>query len=394
MAVHRVGVQGVALGPVPHPVPVRQQARDQAFLVERLPDGDGGRARAEERDQGVTRFRRPGHRQRRALRQPGQGARRERQRGLGGRGRGPQREGRVGGRIRGPGQHHFTVLLDEAVRQRAALGLAPPPAAAAALGLPERLVHRVGDGAAGPGQVAHERVRVQQPEHPGHLVLLLQDEPVGGAAGDLVQRVPRVHDRLVRGPDPGPGTGRHPRGRDGLDGVHVPQPAPGLLEVGLEQESQLAAALGSFHVQRLQLGQPGAGRGPPVLQGPHPQRVGEVGVARDMPGVQQPEDYFEVGPGYPAGFRRGAHRVIEMGAGVPDRIPDTVGHRRDAVPPVVQQEHVEVAARQQLTPPVAAHGDQGDPRFRAQQGGQPAVGFRTPPGAVGGERRQGRPVGL
>ena len=46
-------------------------------------------------------------------------ARRERQCGLGGRSRGPQREGRVGGRIRGPGQHHFTVLLDQAVRQRA-----------------------------------------------------------------------------------------------------------------------------------------------------------------------------------------------------------------------------------------------------------------------------------
>ena len=181
MAVHRVGVQGVALGPVAHPVPVRQQALDQAFLVERLPDRDGGRARAEQRDQGVTRFGRPGHRQRRALRQPGQRARRERQRGLGGRGRGPQRERRVGGRVRGPGQHHLTVLLDEAVRQRAALGLAPPPATAAALGLPERLIHRVGDRTAGPGQVTHERVRVQQPEDPGHLVLLLQDEPVGAA---------------------------------------------------------------------------------------------------------------------------------------------------------------------------------------------------------------------
>ena len=192
----------------------------------------------------------------------------------------------------------------------------------------------------------------------------------------------------------GPGPGRHPRGRDGLDGVHVAQPAAGLLEVGLEQESQLAAALGSFHVQGLQFGQPGAGRGPPVLQGPEAQRVGEVGVARDMPGVQQPEDYFEVGLGHPAGFRRGAHRVIEAGAGVPDRIPDPVGHRRDPGPPVVQQQHIEIAAGQQLTTPVPAHGDQGDPGFRAQQGRQPAVGFRTPPGAVGGERCQGRSVGL
>ena len=97
-----------------------------------------------------------------------------------------------------------------------------------------------------------------RPEDPGHLVLLLEDEPVGGPAGDLVQRVPRVHDRLVRGADPGPGPGGHPRGRDGLDGVHVAEAAAGLLEVGLEQESQLAAALGPFHVQRLQLGQPGA----------------------------------------------------------------------------------------------------------------------------------------
>jgi hypothetical protein len=107
--------------------------------------------------------------------------------------------------------------------------------------------------------VAHERVRIQQPEHPGHLVLLLQDQPVGGAAGDLVQRVARVHDRLVGGPDPGPGAGRHPGGRDGLDRVHVTQPAACFLEVRLEQEGQFTAALGPLHVQCLQVGQPGAG---------------------------------------------------------------------------------------------------------------------------------------
>jgi len=62
VTIHRVGVQRVALGPVADPVPVRQQARDQALLVQRLPDGDGGRAGAEQRDQRVPGFRRPGDR--------------------------------------------------------------------------------------------------------------------------------------------------------------------------------------------------------------------------------------------------------------------------------------------------------------------------------------------
>src|SRR6266516_5958580 len=67
-------------------------------------------------------------------------------------------------------------------------------AAAAALSLPERLVECVGDGAPGSGQAAQQRVGVGQLEHPRHFVLLLQHQPVGPAAGHLMQRVPGIED--------------------------------------------------------------------------------------------------------------------------------------------------------------------------------------------------------
>jgi hypothetical protein len=52
--------------------------------------------------------------------------------------------------------------------------------------------------------------------------------------------------------------------------------------------------------------------------------------------------------------------VVEVQAEVPDGVPEPVGEGGDrlGVAAVVQQEQVEVAARGQLTPSVAADGDQ------------------------------------
>ncbi len=178
--VHGVGVQRVALRPVPHPLPVGQQAGHQAFLVQRLPDADRRLAGAEQRDQGVPRLGRPRHRKRRAAGQPAQGARRERQPGLRGGGRGPQHQHRIVLRLGRSGQHDLAVLFDHAVGERLPLGL--PLAARAGgqpVGLAERVIRGVGHGPGRAGQRAQQRVPVQQAGHFRDLVLLLEHQAVG-----------------------------------------------------------------------------------------------------------------------------------------------------------------------------------------------------------------------
>ena len=204
--------------------------------------------------------------------------------------------------------------------------------------------------------------------------------------GDFVQHVPRVDDLVVGGPHLGPGRGGDPRGRDGLDGVHVPLPAARFLQVGLEQEGELTELPGPLLVQRLELGEPGAGVGAPVLERALAQPGGQVGVAGHVPGVQQPERDLEVAARDPARLRHGPDGVVEVRAGIPDRVPDPVGDPRDALPAVVQQQHVEVAARQQFLAAVAAHRDEGDAGLRAEQPGQPAVGICSPPATISRER--------
>ena len=204
---------------------------------------------AEQREQRVAGRRGPRHRQRRAVGQPGQRARRQRQPGLRGGSRGAQHQGRVPGRVRRPGQHHLAVLFHHPVRERAALDpAAAQPGPAQPVRLAEGVLGRVGHGPPGPGQHAQQDVPVEQPERGGHLVLLLEHQPVQAATGHIVQRVPGVEYLLVRGAHLRAGRGRHPGGRDRLDRVHVSQPAAGLLQVGLEQEGQLAVVLGALVV--------------------------------------------------------------------------------------------------------------------------------------------------
>ena len=97
------------------------------------------------------------------------------------------------------------------------------------------------------------------------------------------------------------------------------------------------------------------------------QRGGQFRVPGHMAGVEQAQGNFEVFPGHLAGLAGGAHGVIQPGAGIPDRVPDPVGHGRDALPAVMQQQHIEVTAGQQFPAPVAAHRDQCDTGLRAEQ---------------------------
>ena len=86
------------------------------------------------------------------------------------------------------------------------------------------------------------RVGVLVVEGGGHRVLLLEQQPVAGPAGDAVQLDPGREQHVVVGGQRRVVALEHDRlGQLGpADGVHVAQPAAALLEVGLEQEGHLA----------------------------------------------------------------------------------------------------------------------------------------------------------
>ncbi len=164
--------------------------------------------------------------------------------------------------------------------------------------------------------------------------------------------------------------------RDGerLQGVDVAQPAAGLLEVGLEQEGDLAGGPGPLLPRLAQRGQPPGRPGPPGGAHGRDQRRGRGRVARDVAGVEQAERGLEVVGGHGGRLGEGPHGVVERDAGVPDRVPDGVGQRAHVAGAGVQQHQVQVAARRGLPAAQPADGDQGDPWAGvAQQSGQPAV---------------------
>ena len=154
MPVHGEGVQRVALRPVPYPFPVGDQVGEHALLVQRFPHSDGGLPGAQQRDQGVPGAGRPGHGQRRALLEPGQGAWRERQAGLGCCRGGAQHEHRIGGGIRRPGQHDLTVLLHQPVGERPPRQASAAPATAQVAACPVAATERTATGSTGPGGTA------------------------------------------------------------------------------------------------------------------------------------------------------------------------------------------------------------------------------------------------
>ena len=203
------------------------------------------------------------------------------------------------------------------------------------------------------------------------------------AAGDLVQHMPGVEDLLIGGADLGAGRRGHPRRGDGLDGVHVALAAARLLQVRLEEEGQLAVYPSALVVQLLELGEPGPRVGAPVLQRALAQPCREVGIPGHVPGVQQAEGDLEVIAGHPARLRDGAHRVVQARAGIPDGVPDPVGYRGDAVPAIVQQQHVEVASGEQFLAAVPADGDERHSGLGPEHPGQPAIGFGRPSASVG-----------
>ena len=211
VAVDGEAVHGVALRPAAHPLPVGHQPGDQPLGLQGLPHRDGGLAGAEQGDELFAGLGRPGHGQRPGRGgEPPYGVQRQRQAGLGGGRGGAQRQHRVAVGFRGEREHGLALLLHDAVGQRDALGVeaaAGPrhgrgragPAARPGLAgaqhpadLAPGDVAGVGDAAGGLVDLAQQGVGVEQAEGGGDLVLFLEGEPVGGAAGDQVQGVAGV----------------------------------------------------------------------------------------------------------------------------------------------------------------------------------------------------------
>ena len=279
-----VAVVGVALGPGPDWRPLGQQARDQVPLVQRLQDGDGVVALQQQGDQVVAGPGRPRIGPRRHLvRQPFQGAPVDVQPLAGRRGGDAEEQGRVTRRV------GVVVQADLAEPGADAGGddLLPPVPLAE---LAPRDAHpvprlvadprdRAGRGADG----GHEQVGVGEPEPRRHPVLVLQREDVARAPGQAVQLdaggqqhlVGLAQRVLVALGEQVVGGQRGPR-----QGVDVAEPSPPLLQVGLEQEGDLAVVRVALVDAAPHPVQPRAGALPPL----RPCAVGQVGRQRRVPG--------------------------------------------------------------------------------------------------------------
>ncbi len=222
------------------------------------------------------------------------------------------------------------------------------------------------------------RAVVVETEPGGQVRPQLGSHPVGGAPGELVQDVADVEQRLAAALEVGVGHVDQPGGHQGTQHRGVAQSALGLLEVGHGEVGKLADHLVPRGDEPAQLGQPGPGATPPLGEhrGAEPQR--EVGVTRDVTDVEQAGGHADVRVRGRRHLGQRAHRVVEPGAVVPQRVPDLGGDRGGVDALVVHEHDVEVGVGGELGAAVAADGDQRH------------AGLRPPTPVVGGDAR---PVG-
>ena len=128
----------------------------------------------------------------------------------------------------------------------------------------------------------HELVGIGIAERGRHLVLLLEQQPITRPLRHAVQLDARIEQDGVVGVEGGVvALEHHGLGQLGPpDGVHVTQPAPPFLQVGLEQEGHLAGLGLADADPRADLGQPTTG--PLAPQGQRP--IGQIGGQRGIAG--------------------------------------------------------------------------------------------------------------
>ncbi len=408
MPVDGEAVVGVALRPIADRFPLREVPHPDAALVKRLDGGDGRAPGGQQPHQGKARLGRPDTiRHDRVTGQPVERGPGQRQVELRGHGRGPEGHRRVGVHLAVGEQGDLVVTQDQA-RLEGAILAGRPPGGTGEPGLEAAPTVVVGPRhpPTGTGEGGHELVGVDILEGRGRGVLILEQQGVGGSPGAPVQLDPRSCEHLVGGSqvgivEPSGQYGKHPAQRP--QQVQVPLPAARLLEIGLEQEGQVAEAPMPVPCRLVDGGQPAAGPGLPEVHGPGQDFPGQALVAGHEAGIEQAERHLDVVLHHGPHLFGRAHAVVQVHAGVPHRVPHGFRHGVDAAPSVVQQQQVEVAAGGQGAAAIAAHGEQGHP-FRVPAGRpvedslKPDVGHRRVTPAPGAARQltvleKGRPGG-
>lgn len=194
----------------------------------------------------------------------------ERESGLGGGRGGAQGEDRVAFGAGGAGEDHFAVRVDHAVGERSAFGGGLGAEAATEHGAELRAgragaqdpvdlapgdVGGVRDGAGGLVDLAQQDVGVEQAEGLGDLVLFLEGEPVGGAPGGEVEGVAGVEEGAAGLGESFAGRVGDPGGGDRAQGGGVAEAAAGLLEVGFQEELELAHPFRAFLAELVEGGE-------------------------------------------------------------------------------------------------------------------------------------------
>ena len=219
-----------------------------------------------------------------------------------------------------------------------------------------------GDAAGGGGDVGHQHVGRRRTEAGGDGVLVLEPQHVARPLLLPVQGDADVDQRAVAAIEHGEILGRHDE--VGVGGppqrVHVAQPAVAVLEVGLQQERDIAGLAPPFDDLGAQRVEPtpavAAPPGAPLRHQPRPELV----VARKRPGAQQRRRRVEVVGGQRQLVVERSDGVTELEPSVPQGVPQLLGQVVEAARlPVVEQQHVDVAARRQLLTAVSADGDEG-----------------------------------
>ena len=260
---------------------------------------------------------------------------------------------------RGPGQH----------------GVDPPP------GQPRE----VGDPAAELAHVPLRGGRVVEPQPARRAAPTARGRPGRWASGVSAWSTSRTSSSASRDRSRSACGDVDQPGRDQrLEHGRVAQPALGLLEVGHREVGELADQLVPLVTSVRSSGS--RSRASRRQRGQHrrPQPQGQVGVAGEVAHVEQPERHLEVVVGRRDHLGQRAHRVVEPGAGVPERVPDLLRHRARVDARVVDQHHVEVGVRRELAAAVAADRDQGDADLGA------VAARRTPRGTARRRPRCGR----
>ncbi len=110
-----------------------------------------------------------------------------------------------------------------------------------------------------------------------------------------------------------------------LSTVASRSPPTDSLRSGTEEWASSPEQVGAPGHQLVQLGQPLTRIASPLVEQRRAQSQGQVGVAGQVPGVEQPERHPRIGRGLLVGLGRGAHRVVDVGSGVPQRVPEARG---------------------------------------------------------------------